>query len=481
MRQVAISVFFILFSICLFAQTPAVEVRAVWLTTNWGLDWPTQKISVAFQKKELQNMLDKLQEQKINLVLFQARAQGSVFYRSAIEPLNPVIVDSEGFDPLAFAVEECHKRGMECHAWLATFPMESVKYTGRGRKKEAINDKPNYYKEVDGRWYLDPGQPEARKRIVSVAEEIVTNYDIDGIHFDYIRYPSNTRKFPDDDTYKKYGEGKNLFDWRRENINALVFDVYDKVKSHKKWVQVSSAPLGRYKILPHLYPNDGWTAYETVFQDAGYWMKSNKHDLMFPMMYHREGYFYPFLDDWVANSNGKIVVPGLGIYQMMPSEQNWAMTDIANQMDYTRKHNIAGQSYFRAGNITNNMKGISDSLRTFYANPAKLPPLTWLDNEASNSPLNLQVYRENGVVHIQWDAPDDSERFTFTVYVSDDDNVNTSDSYNIIETGLHSTSFSFSAPTGEFGVYYSITASDRYHNESVPCVSAYFTFSEEVR
>lgn len=484
MKTLHIAFFLFLVPFFLLAGNPEKEVRAVWLTTNWGLDWPVQGTSVKSQKEQLQKILDRLRAQNFNTVLFQARAQGGVFYRSSIEPLSPFFNHSENFDPLAFAIEECHKRGMECHAWLITYPMERVEYIykAKKRKRTAIENKPDYYKQVDGRWYLDPGRPETVKRIVSVVEEIVRNYDVDGVHFDYIRYPNNDKSFPDQDTYRKYGNGKSLDNWRRDNINNLVFKAYDSVKGIKGWVQVSSSPLGRYKVLPEVSVNDGWTGYETVYQDAGYWMKSGKHDLVFPMMYYRERLFYPFLHDWVANSNNRIVVPGLGVYQMEGSEQNWSIEDITSQMNYIRNNNVQGQAYFRAGNVLNNLKGVMDSISSYYSFPAKLPPLTWLDNEAPNSPLNLSVYRdEDDVLHIEWDAPDSNEDFTYTVYVSYIENLDRSDATNILATGVRDNKLSFRINEGDFGFYYSVTASDRYHNESIPCVPGFFSHNKEVQ
>ncbi|MBB4037691.1 uncharacterized lipoprotein YddW (UPF0748 family) [Dysgonomonas hofstadii] len=482
MRFFKLLTLFFLFIPVFAQQTPATEVRAVWLTTNWGLDWPTQNTSVQAQKDELIKILDQLKAENFNTVLFQTRAQGAVFYRSKIEPLSPYFNHSDNFDPLAFAIEECHKRGMELHAWLVTYTMERaiVRYTGKGKRRKAVvtETKPDYYKLINNVWYLDPGRPETQNRILSLVKEIVSNYDVDGIHFDYIRYPSNTRKFPDDATFKKYGNGMNLYDWRRNNINRLVTEIYDNVKSIKKWVQISSSPLGRYKVLPDVAPNDGWTAYETVFQDAGYWMQSGKHDLVFPMMYHREKYFYPFLDDWVANSGDRVVVPGLGIYQM--DEQDWSLQDILNQMNYARSNKVKGQSFFRAGNILNNLKGIKDSIQSYYPTPAKLPPLTWLENEAPNSPVDLQLYKDNeGNLNIEWAAPDDTEGFTYNIYVSATEDFDKENSGFILATGIRSNHYSFPVSTGDFGFYYFVTASDRYHNESVVCFPGYFVHSEE--
>lgn len=473
-------IFYLLFAFLgLTAQQPAVEIRAVWLTTSWGLDWPTQNRSVEQQKAELRAMLDEFRKLNFNVVFFQTRARGTVFYNSKIEPKNGYFNRSGNFDPLAFAIEECHERGMECHAWIVTFPMGSErKAVPKNRQKALIAKKPDNYKLVNNiEWYLDPGHPKTTDLITSLVREIVTNYDVDGVQFDYIRYPNNDQTFPDNDTFKKYGNGKSLYDWRRDNINRLVTDIYDTVKAIKPWVQVSSSPLGRYQPLAHK-PNDGWTARETVFQDAAKWLKEGKHDMLFPMMYYRDDLFYPFVDDWVANSNNRPIVPGLGIYQMMEDEKKWPLSDISEQMKYTRNGKAAGQAYFRAKNITTNLKNLKDSIAVFYPFQAKLPPMTWLDNISPNSPLDLSVYKEGDVLNIGWNAPDNTEDFTYTVYYSNEEQPDDNDPKYILATGIRGNKIQFPIVKGEFGFYYSVTASDRFHNESVPCFAAYFSHSE---
>ncbi len=473
----------LLLPFAVFAQIPATEIRAVWLTTSWGLDWPTQGTSVEQQKEELRKQLDEFRRLNFNIIFFQVRARGTAFYKSAIEPQSSYFNNSNGFDPLAFAIEECHRRGLECHAWFVTFPMNTEsKPIPKNKQKAAAKKHPDNYKLVkDSQWYLDPGDPKTKNHILSLVREIVSKYDIDGIHFDYIRYPNNDKTFPDEDTYKKYGKGKNLHQWRRDNINNLVFAIYDTVKSLKKWVQVSSSPLGRYKILPHV-PKDGWTAYDVVFQDAAYWLKAGKHDMLFPMMYHRNELFDPFVDDWILNSNLRPITPGLGVYQMMPSEKNWAIEDITKQMEYTRKSEASGQAYFRAQNILNNLKGIKDSVRAFYPYPSKLPPLKWLDNIAPNSPLDLKVYKDkDNFLHIEWKSPDESDDLTYTVYYSPTEYVDMKNPKYIIATRIKGTKISFPIKSGEYGFYYTVTASDRYHNESVIAFAAYFSHSERIQ
>ena len=128
-------------------------------------------------------------------------------------------------------------------------------------------------------------------------------------------------------------------------------------------------------------------------------MRKGKHDRLFPMMYHRNKNFYPFLEDWRANSNGRYVVPGLGAFQM--DVLKWPLKDITNQMKYTRDNNVSGQAYFRAGNITSNLKGLRDSIHAYYPTPAKLPPLTWLNNHRPAPPKNLDIFEdEESYIHI---------------------------------------------------------------------------------
>ena len=348
---------------------PATEIRAVWLTTNYGLDWPRNRTSQESQKRELINILDSLKKYNFNTVLFQVRARGEVLYISDIEPLSSLIVSggyaNDKFDPLAFAIEESHKRGLECHAWLVTYPLGTDKQVRSLGSKSITKKDPTITKKFKGEWFLDPGNPRTDDYLLSIVEEIVTKYDVDGIHMDYIRYPDNRGLFPDDGLYRVHGKGKSKSDWRRDNITRFVDKLYKTVKDLKPWVQVSSAPLGRYRTL-----NDrgrGWTAHETVFQDAGKWMDMGIHDALYPMMYYKDELFYPYLDDWIINSNNRILVPGLGAYQMI--ELQWSLKDITDQLNYSRDKNTHGQAYFRTENVLSNTKGVLNSLGKYYKYP----------------------------------------------------------------------------------------------------------------
>lgn len=463
-------------------EPPATEVRAVWLTTHLGLDWPRNKMSLDAQKRELTAILDKLQKSNFNTVIFQVRTRGEVLYKSQIEPMSSLIVPSRGtksaFDPLAFVIAESHKRGMECHAWLVTYPLGSEKQVKSLGSKSVVRTKPALVKKHKNEWFLDPGNPKTDDYLLSLVKEIVTNYDIDGIHFDYIRYPDNSGKFPDASTYRLYGKGKSIHDWRRDNITRFVTKVYDWVKTKKPWVQVSSAPLGRYRTLNG--KGGGWTALETVYQDAGKWMKMGKLDALFPMMYYKESLFYPFVDDWMINGNNRIVVPGLGAYQMMAL--GWSRNDITNQVDYTRKKQVYGQAYFRADNVLSDTKGILNALNEYYRYPAKLPPLTWLSNTKPNAPLDLKAEKlPNGKLSLRWEKDKQNARVTYNVYRTQTDDFNLNKAENILAVGLKEPVFEYADFEKEKAYYYFVTVSDSYHNESEISVPAFFYHSDTIK
>lgn len=464
-----------------FSQPPSVEVRAVWLTTNYGLDWPRNRLSHEQQKKELISILDNLKKWNFNTVLFQVRARGEVLYDSKIEPMSSLIVGNPGskekFDPLAFVIEECHQRGLECHAWVVTYPLGGDRHVRSLGKRSATKTNPNIVKKFGNEWYLDPGNPRTDDYLLSIVKEIVTNYDVDGIHFDYIRYPDNRGRFPDDDTFKKFGSGMKRDDWRRDNITRFVTKTYDWVKSEKPWVTVSSSPLGRYRALDR--NGHGWTAYETVYQDAGKWMQLGKHDALFPMMYYKEHLFYPFVDDWIENGNNRILVPGLGPYQMI--ELGWSKQDIINQVDYVRKKPIHGQAYFRADNLLSNTKEIMNSLSEYYQFPAKLPALTWLSDEKPTEAIDLRAEKQDdGIFTLKWDEPKESNgnRVTYNVYRSENEELDINDGQNLIAVGLRDAHYEYIPEVNDKAYYYYVTVSDAYRNESNICYPAFFFHSE---
>ena len=214
-------------------------------------------------------------------------------------------------------------------------------------------------------WYLDPGQPGTADYLASLCREIAANYDVDGIHFDYIRYPENAVKFNDAASYRKYGKRQNKADWRRSNMTRCVRAMYRAVKAAKPWVKVSSSPVGKFSDLSR-YPSYNWNAYSAVHQDAQGWLREGIQDMLFPMMYFRGNHFYPFAIDWKENDYGRPVVPGLGIYFLSPEEKDWPLEDITRELYFTRSLDLGGQAFFRYAYLNDNHKGLFDFLKDVY-------------------------------------------------------------------------------------------------------------------
>ncbi len=465
---------------------PKREIRGVWLTTIYGLDWPDRPAQTERERQEQQqqicSILDRLQDANFNTVFLQVRLRGDVIWRSAIEPASKVFSGRygtmPGYDPLAFVVEECHKRGLECHAWFVTFPvgtMETVREQGR---LSVVKRHPELCKRHNGEWYLDPGVPATADYLLSLIKELVNGYDIDGIHFDYIRYPEQADKFPDKASFRKYGHRISLNEWRRENINRMMARFYDWVKSAKPWVQVSSSPLGKYSRIPRM-PNAGWTAYESVHQDPERWMRQGKQDLVVPMMYYLQDNFFPFVDNWVENSHGRLIVPGLGAYRMLKEEADWELNDLTDQIDYSRYFGGAGVVFFRCAQIVDNTKGIYDELKThYYRYPALLPPLNWLNPVAPEAPKEIEVILSGNELKLSWNKPAVTDEVTYTVYYSQTDTIDYTLAKHVLITGVRDTSVFLPVDVKkEQGFLFSVSASTRYHVESIPSRETYYYLS----
>ena len=470
-----------LFTITIFLLTitqtvaqPKYEIRATWLTTLGGMDWPRHKATSAEgirrQQQELCNILDRLKEANFNTVMMQTRLRGDLIYPSAIETFPEALTGKSGknpgYDPLAFAIEECHKRGMELHAWIVTIPAGNNRQVKLLGKHSVVKKYRQICKQHDRAWFLDPGHPKTADYLSNIVREIVTKYDVDGIHFDYIRYPENAHRFPDRDTHRKYGKGKDLKLWRRENITNIVRRLYSEVKQVKPWVKVSSSPVGKFKDTSR-YSSLGWNAYETVYQDAQGWLKEGIHDALFPMMYFKDNHFYPFVLDWKENDNGRWVVPGLGIYFLSPKEKDWPLDEMSRQLYFTRQSGLAGHAFFRNKFLMDNVKGILDEIQhVFYSTPALIPPMTWQDSIAPSVPTSpIHEFQANGRVRLAWKASKDNHELpvVYHLYASATYPVDTENAHNLFATHLKDTTI-----TGKEGYYYAVTSADRYGNESAP-------------
>lgn len=464
---------------------PKYEVRAAWITTLYALDWPKTKAtspeSMRRQQEELISMLDRLQAAGFNTVLFQARTRGDVTYNSRIEPYSSVLTGtsgrSPGYDPLAFVVEECHRRGMECHAWMVALPLGSTRHARSLGNRSVTRQQPGICLTYGSGHFLNPAHPKTKEYLASLICEVVEQYDVDGIHLDYLRYPEKAGSFPDAADYRRYGKGRSREQWRRDNLTNILRHVYREVKARKPWVKVSTCPVGKYADTSR-YPSGGWNALNTVYQDPVAWLREGIQDQIYPMMYFRGNSFYPFALDWVEQSAGRQVVPGLGIYFLDPREGDWKVDEVERQVRFLRQHGLSGQGHYRTEFLMNNIQGLYDLLRSrYYTHPALVPPMTWLDSIPPTAPTNLTIVAlSEGYWQLSWQASTDNPgpsagssqpAPTYVVYAADGHAPNTSDPTNILASGLRDTTFIY-APDRPWDVrtHFTVTAVDRYGNES---------------
>ena len=453
--------------------TPQVpyEVRAVWLTTLSGLDWPRRPARTASeaekQRSELCHMLDRMQQLGINTVLFQARIRATTAYASAIEPWDGAFTGTPGrqpdYDPLRMAVDECHRRGMECHAWVVAFPICKVAVAKQLGKRALPSRRPELCQKCGDQWMMDPGVPGTADYLADICAEIAQNYAVDGIHLDYIRYPEPGIPFNDNRTYQRYGLGRNKAAWRTDNVNRCVKAIHDAVKAVRPWIKISCSPVGKYADLSR-YSSFGWNARDAVHQDAQRWLREGWMDMLLPMMYFDGIHYYPFLADWKEHDAGRPVVPGLGIYFLNPREKDWPLLTVQRQMQVARSLALGGQAFFRARFLLDNEKGLYDWLRTdFYATPALVPPMTWADSVPPAAP-RVRQHMEGMRLHLDWEAVADETPVSYNVYRIDP---NFGDV--LLATRLHATHFDtlLGLPALKYSRYV-VTAVDAYGNESIP-------------
>ena len=435
---------------------PKREVRAVWLTTLSNFDWPktlaTSPESIKRQKQELTQTLDRYAQANINTVLFQVRVRATTIYPSAIEPWDRCLTGQEGknpgYDPLTFAIDECHKRGMELHAWLATIPCgPSNSFGCRKLRKKGLR-----VKKIGSNGYLDPADKRVAPYLAAICIELMDKYDIDGIHLDYIRYP--------DGWPRPSKKGGDTPDNRRANINLIVRTIHDAVEARKPWVKVSASPLGKYSDLT-CYSSYGYNARDKVFQDAQLWLREGWMEQLYPMQYYQGNHYYPFVPDWVENRSGRTVVSGLGTWFLDSREGRWTLADLSRQMEVSR-HAGMGHAHFRSKFLLENHKGIYNFEQRFNAFLALVPAMKDKHDPHLAAPTHLQV--SDSLFTWQGDAP------YYNIYVSDHCPVDTQNPANLLLARYpHRVVPTYLAPRLFLAwPHIAVTAMDRYGNESSP-------------
>lgn len=482
-RQRCIPTLLLLAFLCppghLRAQAPAAEVRAVWLTTLSGLDWPKTKVltpsDTLRQQHELIRILDSLQAARFNTVFFQTRVRATVAYPSAIEPWDECFTGtalrSPYYDPLAFAVAECHKRGIELHAWIVAFPNISFAQAKALGSSALHKRHPEMVLKTNKSYMTNPGVPAAAEYLNSICREIVENYDVDGIHLDYMRYPEREIKYNDSKTFQTYRSGgESLQSWREDNITSCLRLISHTTRSLKPWVKLSCSVIGKRADLPR-YSAGGWSASGRVAQDVRRWVDEGLVDIIVPMLYFDGNDFYPFLQDWleITEGTGTQVVAGLATYRL--GKRGWQLSTLRRQIEVSRQMGAAGQAFFRSAFVTGNVLGNYELLRDLiYDTAAAAPCALRNDTVRPQPPTGAAIVSLTSTPRLVWE-PSATPGVTYNVYATFDYG-DTSVTGGVLKaSGLTETTFDTALPLlPNMLPYYKVTAVDRFGRESEPLI-----------
>ena len=383
------------------------EFRAVWLTAVWNRDWPSQAgMSPQQQQAELISILDQLQSLNFNALIVQVRPEGDALYQSSIDPWSHWLTGTQGkapqpfYDPLEFAIAECHKRNIELHAWFNPYRARTSKNTVNAFPHMAVTN-PEVVYEWGNQLWMDPGAKIVQDRTYNVILDVVRRYDVDGIHLDdyFYPYPISGQTFPDNQTYQAYrnnGGTLSLGDWRRNNVNQLVQRLASGIRSTKPHVKFGISPFGIYR--PGQPPQiRGLDAYEQLYADALKWLQEGWLDYLAPQLYWRidpPEQSYPVLLNWWAGNNPKQrhLYTGNNLSQL--DGLAWDLTEIERQIEISRQARpklSLGNIFFSMDAIMTNREGVRDRFRTVtYATPTLAPSIPWITIGSPTLPKNVQ-------------------------------------------------------------------------------------------
>lgn len=380
---------------------PKKEMRAVWMATVYGLDWPKQVYTVAEQKQQYINYLEKFKALNINAIYFQVKGMGDAFYNSSYEPWSVNITGTRGKDPgydvLKFMIDEAHARDIEFHAWMNPYRIAT--------RAGIANSFPALHPSVNANWVLDfptiqiynPAMPEVRQRLFDIVKETITKYDVDGIHFDDYFYPEG-QTFADQADFVKYGAGiSNIQDFRRENVNKAIKGVYDLIVATKPAVVFSVSPA------PDINKN-----YNTLYADVKKWNQEGWIDVVIPQLYHEVGHptadFRMRLAEWTNNSYKAALMIGHGFYRFGDPTAGAAFqssAELQKQFDLTKLNNkVLGNVQYSANYLNLNKVGVTDMLASIYTNPAVMPFVGRAVAAAPTAATNVRI--EGG--ELKWNS-----------------------------------------------------------------------------
>ena len=383
-----------LFSFKAFSQTKP-EFRGVWVASVDNIDWPSRgNYNSDSQKVEFIKLLDMHQRNGMNAMVVQIRPATDAFYPSQYEPWSEWLTGKQGqppvpyYDPLEFMITETHKRGMEFHAWMN--PYRAVFNINKTivAPTHITRLHPDWFLDYGGKKYFDPGNKQAQQYVTNLVKDVVSRYEVDAIHFDDYFYPYRITgvEFPDAESYKLYGNGLTKDDWRRSNVDSIIFMLSRVIKKENKKCQFGISPFGVWRNIDKDPVNGsntraGQTNYDDLYADILLWLKSNWIDYVAPQIYwefeQKNAPYQAVLDWWSTHTYGKNCYIGLGIYKANSNAFWKDKTQLPRQIESLRNTpNIQGMIFFSSKSFNNNPNGWSDSLRlNYFATPVKTPEI----------------------------------------------------------------------------------------------------------
>lgn len=492
MKKISIILFFALAAMGVFAEEavyPKREMRATWLTTVANIDWPlSYTTGQEAQQKELIALLDACVKFNMNTVLFHIRPACDALYKSSYEPWSSYLNNGRGvdpgWDPLQFCIDECHKRGLACHGWINPY-----RYGKRGGYDWTGDDDTTQlnYKHTHPEWllyykndiYLDPAQPEVRQRIKAVVGDIINNYDIDGILMDDYFYPYGGTTTQDAESVAKYKPADmSVGDWRRQNVNSMIKDVYDTIQAVKPWVTFGVSPFGIWTTdssvaskrgirLP--YNITGGNMYEEIYCDPVAWLEEGTVDYLSPQLYWKigGGQDYKKLSKWwgdICNQFGKHFYSSMALYKYESGD--FSATEIRNQLVYNRtvKDNAPGAVFYNTRAWANSAKlRVNLTKETAEFHKLALPPaINWKPAKERAMVENLSRDAQT----LAWTHADKDVHFA--VYAVPNDSLNLPNVYSrgdMLVGITYTNTFELPAEITEDKYQIAVSVLDKYNNE----------------
>ena len=368
-------------------------------------------------KDYLTTMLDNLQKVNVNAVIFQVRVEGDALYESRYEPWSRFITGvqgkSPGWDPLAFMVDECHRRNMELHAWINPY---------RARTKGTTKVAPNHYSaknpgdfiEYEGQLYFNPSLQSNRDHICGIVRDILHRYDVDGLHIDdyFYPYPTVGKEFADEAWFKKSGAAdKGL--WRRENVNTLIYQLHRTVREVKPWVKFGVSPFGIYrneKSWEFGSKTNGLQCYDDLNADVLYWIEQGWVDYCIPQVYweigHKAADYETLVQWWAKYASKRPLYIGQDVQRTVKAKDAGSPTGNQQVEKYELQRaqgNVQGSCFWDAASAANNVDGYRDYLAAgLFRYPALMPQYTFIDAKAPSKVAGVSLIEENGDKVLVW-------------------------------------------------------------------------------